>query len=251
MWSGRASNTVTSAWWVESHQVSKTAPSGEYLTTGSFMIRGKKNFLPPNPLVMGIGLLFVLDESSLARHLGERKCGDAAEGEQEFAPIPGSEHKVQTTLDPQSAPEPEPEPETEPEPEPESELEPEPEPPQPEPTQLENFESPESKHTMMSPVPIPGDKYDDETESEKNITSINLSTNDDVELAEAETIQDADLWDRFANSNSTTRGSGEGSDTRLATLPSTLGHLSIQMMRWLTSAVIAMYIQVQAEINSE
>ena len=46
---------------------------------------------------MGIGLLFVLDESSLARHLGERKCGDAAEGEPEFAPIVGSEHKVQTT----------------------------------------------------------------------------------------------------------------------------------------------------------
>lgn len=28
-------------------QVSKTAPTGEYLTTGSFMIRGKKNYLPP------------------------------------------------------------------------------------------------------------------------------------------------------------------------------------------------------------
>ena len=31
---------VTSAWWVYHHQVSKTAPTGEYLTTGSFMIRG-------------------------------------------------------------------------------------------------------------------------------------------------------------------------------------------------------------------
>lgn len=31
---------VTSAWWVNHDQVSKTAPSGEYLTTGSFMIRG-------------------------------------------------------------------------------------------------------------------------------------------------------------------------------------------------------------------
>ncbi len=28
-------------------QVSKAAPSGEYLVTGSFMIRGKKNYLPP------------------------------------------------------------------------------------------------------------------------------------------------------------------------------------------------------------
>ncbi|KNC49280.1 serologically defined colon cancer antigen 1 [Thecamonas trahens ATCC 50062] len=49
---------VSSAWWVYAHQVSKTAPSGEYLSTGSFMIRGKKNFLPPNPLVMGYGIVF-------------------------------------------------------------------------------------------------------------------------------------------------------------------------------------------------
>ncbi|KAL0046515.1 hypothetical protein WJX82_002614 [Trebouxia sp. C0006] len=63
---------VTSAWWVHHHQVSKTAPTGEYLTVGSFMIRGKKNFLPPNPLVMGFAFLFKLDESSIAAHLGER-----------------------------------------------------------------------------------------------------------------------------------------------------------------------------------
>jgi predicted ribosome quality control (RQC) complex YloA/Tae2 family protein len=43
---------ITSAFWVYSEQVSKTAPSGEYLTTGSFMIRGKKNYLPPSPLIM-------------------------------------------------------------------------------------------------------------------------------------------------------------------------------------------------------
>jgi len=35
---------ITSAWWVYASQVSKTAPTGEYLTTGSFMIRGKKIF---------------------------------------------------------------------------------------------------------------------------------------------------------------------------------------------------------------
>lgn len=70
-------------------QVSKTAPTGEYLTTGSFMVRGmghlkwkfqhfiihwrkiwvdvwhlnyfspgKKNFLPPSYLIMGFGFLF-------------------------------------------------------------------------------------------------------------------------------------------------------------------------------------------------
>jgi hypothetical protein len=38
--------------------VSKTAPSGEYLTTGSSMIRGKKNFLPPAQLVLGFGMLY-------------------------------------------------------------------------------------------------------------------------------------------------------------------------------------------------
>ncbi|XP_008674338.1 nuclear export mediator factor NEMF [Zea mays] len=67
------SKIVTSAWWVYPHQVSKTAPTGEYLTVGSFMIRGKKNFLPPHPLVMGFGILFRLDESSLASHLNERR----------------------------------------------------------------------------------------------------------------------------------------------------------------------------------
>ena len=64
---------VTSAWWVHSQQVSKTAPSGEYLTTGSFMIRGKKNYLPPSHLIMGIGMLFKLDETCVAKHQGERK----------------------------------------------------------------------------------------------------------------------------------------------------------------------------------
>ncbi|KAK9805687.1 hypothetical protein WJX72_012021 [[Myrmecia] bisecta] len=63
---------VTSAWWVHHHQVSKTAPSREYLPTGSFMVRGRKNFLPPHPLLMGFGFMFKLDDSSLAGHLGER-----------------------------------------------------------------------------------------------------------------------------------------------------------------------------------
>ncbi|XP_055451264.1 ribosome quality control complex subunit NEMF [Psammomys obesus] len=64
---------ITSAWWVHHHQVSKTAPTGEYLTTGSFMIRGKKNFLPPSYLMMGFSFLFKVDESCVWRHRGERK----------------------------------------------------------------------------------------------------------------------------------------------------------------------------------
>uniref|UniRef100_A0AAY4BUH4 Ribosome quality control complex subunit NEMF n=1 Tax=Denticeps clupeoides TaxID=299321 RepID=A0AAY4BUH4_9TELE len=64
---------ITSAWWVHHHQVSKTAPTGEYLTTGSFMIRGKKNFLPPSYLIMGFSFLFKVDEQCVWRHKGERK----------------------------------------------------------------------------------------------------------------------------------------------------------------------------------
>ncbi|KAJ8394233.1 hypothetical protein AAFF_G00048160 [Aldrovandia affinis] len=64
---------ITSAWWVHHHQVSKTAPTGEYLTTGSFMVRGKKNFLPPSYLMMGFGFLFKVDEQCVWRHRDERK----------------------------------------------------------------------------------------------------------------------------------------------------------------------------------
>uniref|UniRef100_A0A182P3X4 NFACT RNA-binding domain-containing protein n=1 Tax=Anopheles epiroticus TaxID=199890 RepID=A0A182P3X4_9DIPT len=64
---------VTSAYWVHSDQVSKTAPTGEYLTTGSFMIRGRKNFLPPCHLVLGLSFLFKLEDSSVERHRGERR----------------------------------------------------------------------------------------------------------------------------------------------------------------------------------
>merc|ERR1719167_2189928 len=67
------SKVLTAAYWVTPDQVSKTAPSGEYLTVGSFMIRGKKNFLPPSQLTMGFAFLFCLTEDSLERHKDERK----------------------------------------------------------------------------------------------------------------------------------------------------------------------------------
>ncbi|RKP10357.1 hypothetical protein THASP1DRAFT_27876 [Thamnocephalis sphaerospora] len=60
---------LASAYWVNADQVSKTAPSGEYLTTGSFMIRGKRNFLPPVNLVYGFGFMFKIDESCVAAHV--------------------------------------------------------------------------------------------------------------------------------------------------------------------------------------
>ncbi|XP_055850255.1 ribosome quality control complex subunit NEMF homolog [Episyrphus balteatus] len=64
---------VTNAYWVKSDQVSKTAPSGEYLGTGSFMIRGKKNFLPPCHLILGLSLLYKLEDSFIEKHRGERR----------------------------------------------------------------------------------------------------------------------------------------------------------------------------------
>ena len=72
---------MTSAWWVHHSQVSKTAPTGEYLTTGSFMIRGKKNFLPPCYLMMGFGFVFKLDETCIENHLNERKVKTVEDAE--------------------------------------------------------------------------------------------------------------------------------------------------------------------------
>ncbi|MFH1721162.1 MAG: NFACT RNA binding domain-containing protein [Candidatus Altiarchaeota archaeon] len=56
------------AYWVTPEQVSKSAPSGEYLTKGAFMIRGKKNFFRRTPLKVAIGIKF--DERALPIVLG-------------------------------------------------------------------------------------------------------------------------------------------------------------------------------------
>jgi len=60
------------AWWVNADQVSKTAPTGEYLTVGGFVIRGKKNFLPPAQLLLGFGVMFQISEESKAKHVKHR-----------------------------------------------------------------------------------------------------------------------------------------------------------------------------------
>jgi hypothetical protein len=64
---------VTNAYWVWGDQVSKTPQSGEYLVTGSFMIRGKKNYINPARLELGCTLMFKLDDDSIVNHLNERK----------------------------------------------------------------------------------------------------------------------------------------------------------------------------------
>ena len=66
------SKAVMSAWWVHPHQVSKTALSGEYLPTGSFTIRGEKEYLPPAQPLLGFGIMFRVSEESKARHLKHR-----------------------------------------------------------------------------------------------------------------------------------------------------------------------------------
>lgn len=64
---------ISSAWWVYHDQVSKSAPTGEFLPTGSFMIRGKRNFIHPNRMEMGFTLLYKLDNESLNRRLEKRR----------------------------------------------------------------------------------------------------------------------------------------------------------------------------------
>ncbi|KAI2639271.1 fibronectin-binding protein A N-terminus-domain-containing protein [Xylaria nigripes] len=68
-WDSKAS---MSAWWVTADQVSKSAPTGEFLPPGSFTISGKKNFLPASQLVMGIALMFNVSKKSKAKHVKHR-----------------------------------------------------------------------------------------------------------------------------------------------------------------------------------
>src|ERR1700722_13956996 len=66
-----------SAWWVNADQVSKSAPIGEFLPTGSFMVRGKKNFWPPAQLLLGFGVIFRISEESKAKHVKHRLQNDS------------------------------------------------------------------------------------------------------------------------------------------------------------------------------
>ena len=57
-------NISSRVFWVESNQVSYVAPSGQYRSTGGFIIYGKKNFLPPllSKMEYGFTILFKLKE---------------------------------------------------------------------------------------------------------------------------------------------------------------------------------------------
>lgn len=70
---------LSGAWWVYHDQVSKSAPTGEFLPTGSFMIRGKRNFVQPNRMEMGVTLLYKIDQESVKRHINDRKVHEDEE----------------------------------------------------------------------------------------------------------------------------------------------------------------------------
>ena len=66
-------NVLSQVYWVNADQVSKTPPTGMFISTGSFIIRGKRTFIQPRSLQLGLTLMFALNEESLANHIGERK----------------------------------------------------------------------------------------------------------------------------------------------------------------------------------
>lgn len=66
------SKAVMSAWWVHADQVSKMGHTGEYLAPGLFNIKGKKEFLPPAQLIVGLAAMFEISEESKARHRKHR-----------------------------------------------------------------------------------------------------------------------------------------------------------------------------------
>ncbi|MCX8185277.1 MAG: ribosome rescue protein RqcH [Sulfolobales archaeon] len=51
--------------WVRGEQVGLSAPPGEYLSKGSFMVYGQKNFIRSVELVLGIGLIYLDDSYDL------------------------------------------------------------------------------------------------------------------------------------------------------------------------------------------
>lgn len=79
--------------------MSKTAPTGEYLPTGSFMIRGRKNYMTPMCLDMGLCLLFQVGEENLASHRYERRRRDLSNEEWDEVIANGCVSGVETAAD--------------------------------------------------------------------------------------------------------------------------------------------------------
>lgn len=55
---------ISDVFYVEPEQVSKTAPTGEFISKGSFIIKGKKNFIYPHRLEYGVCLIFIIPDEA-------------------------------------------------------------------------------------------------------------------------------------------------------------------------------------------
>ena len=74
------SKAVMAAWWVNAEQVSKTVEgTGQYLSgDGDFYVRGQKSFLPPSQLLLGFGVLWLIDEEDRKNHGKSRVYGQGS-----------------------------------------------------------------------------------------------------------------------------------------------------------------------------
>ena len=61
----KAKSASSDVYWVTPEQVSKEAPSGEYLSRGAFMVRGKKNYVRNVPVRLAIGIAYQTGELKL------------------------------------------------------------------------------------------------------------------------------------------------------------------------------------------
>ena len=77
---------LSPVFWVEPSQVSKTAPSGEYLARGSFMISGKKNFINLPRLEYGVGIIFKEEGSQPLEFVGKPTGSEILHGMPVAAP---------------------------------------------------------------------------------------------------------------------------------------------------------------------
>lgn len=89
------SKAVMSAWWVPSNQVSKTGQTGEFLPPGIFNIKGKKEFLPPAQLIVGLAVMFEISEASKARHNKHHVLDGVNISAVEMAPEPEEQPKAE------------------------------------------------------------------------------------------------------------------------------------------------------------
>ena len=67
------SRHVISAWWARPEDTRKVTPEGDPLAQGVVWTVGRRHFLPPAPLIMGFGFIFLLgDGESVAAHADDR-----------------------------------------------------------------------------------------------------------------------------------------------------------------------------------